>query len=63
MGAPAEGTEFEQDPESPPGTTRAMAWSAKHGHVHIRPLDQRLKAEREKKVTSFIASLNGIGFT
>ena len=57
LGAPAEGTEHEQDPDSPPGVTRAQAWSAKYGHVHIRPLDERLKAEREKTVISFITAL------
>jgi uncharacterized ParB-like nuclease family protein len=57
IGAPAEGTENEQDPDSPPGVTRAQAWSQKYGHVHFRPLDQRLRAEGEKKATSLAAAM------
>jgi hypothetical protein len=41
IGAPKPGTEQEQDPDSPPGVTRAMAWSAKHGHVQLVPLDEK----------------------
>ena len=60
IGAPAEGTEKEQDPDSPPGVTRAMAFTAKHGHVHIRPLADKERAEREKKATSFVAGLRDL---
>lgn len=57
LGAPPEGTENEQDPDSPPGVTRAMAWSMKHGHVHIRPLDERLHHERWKKAQAWVSAL------
>jgi DNA-binding CsgD family transcriptional regulator/uncharacterized ParB-like nuclease family protein len=61
LGAPAPGTEDEQDPDSPPGVTRTMAWTRKHGHVHIRPLDEKLRVQREQKVTSFITALRDLG--
>lgn len=60
LGAPAPGTEDEQDPDSPPGTTRAMAYSYKHGHVHIMPLDDKSRLQREQKVTSFITALRDL---
>lgn len=60
LGAPPPELAKEQDPDSPPGVTRAMAWSQKYGHVHLRPLDERLRAEQEKKVTSFIAWLRDL---
>jgi hypothetical protein len=60
LGAPPPELAKEQDPDSPPGVTRAQAWSAKYGHVHIRPLDERLRAEQEKKVTGFIAKLRDL---
>ena len=57
LGAPSPETANEQDPDSPPGVTRALAYVQKHGHVHLRPLDEKLRASREKMVTSFIATL------
>lgn len=57
IGAPAAGTEDEQDPDSPPGVTRGQAFTAKHGHVHIRPLNEKLRAEKEKRATSFVSAL------
>jgi hypothetical protein len=57
LGAPPPELAKEQDPDSPPGVTRAQAWTQKYGHVHLRPLDERQRAEQEKKVTSFIAAL------
>jgi uncharacterized ParB-like nuclease family protein len=60
MGAPPPEQANEQDPNSPPGVTRAQAWSAKHGHVHLRPLSDKLKAEKERTVTSFIAALRDL---
>jgi hypothetical protein len=60
LGAPSAETENEQDPDSAPGVTRAMAHTMKYGHVHIRPLDERLRAEQEKKVTGFIALLRDL---
>jgi hypothetical protein len=66
IGSPAEGTEHEQDPESPPGVTCAQAWSARFQHYQARrasssmPITSLPTGQSEMPASLKCAQANGI---